>query len=130
MAVATRLTEGLWTHEVCRPPQWVSESLTVWIWVQLDISSRPCKGLETARAAAAALLHTSCAAAAALRHTSRAAAAELQHTSRAAAAALLHTSRGFSTCSGANPMQTVVAVTLNLKQHSGRAGLLQWTVRM
>jgi hypothetical protein len=36
MAMATRHTGGLCTHEVHKSPQWVSESLTLWIWVQQD----------------------------------------------------------------------------------------------
>jgi hypothetical protein len=43
--MATCYTEDLWTHEVRRPPQWISESLTVWFWVQQDINSRQCKVL-------------------------------------------------------------------------------------
>ncbi len=47
MAMATRQTEGLWTHEVGRPPQWVwvSENLPAWIWVQQDNLPWPCKRL-------------------------------------------------------------------------------------
>ncbi len=33
----TRHTEGMWIHEVCIPPKWVSESLPEWICVQQDI---------------------------------------------------------------------------------------------
>jgi hypothetical protein len=46
--MTTHHTEVLWTHEVCRPPQRVSESLTVWIcqWVEQDSFPQPCKGLE------------------------------------------------------------------------------------
>ncbi len=36
-AMATHHTEGQWTREVSRLPQWVSESLTVWIGMQQAI---------------------------------------------------------------------------------------------
>ncbi len=35
MAMAARHAERQWTLEVCRPLQWVSDSLNAWIWVQL-----------------------------------------------------------------------------------------------
>jgi hypothetical protein len=61
MAMATRHAEGLWTHEVRRLPQWVSDSLTVWIWVQNDNFSLPCKGLEEGVSALAlAMVPTPC----------------------------------------------------------------------
>ncbi len=56
MAMAARHTEGQRTHEVCRPPQWVSDSLTVWIWVQHIFFFRPSKGLEEGVSALAELL--------------------------------------------------------------------------
>jgi hypothetical protein len=34
MAMAAHHADGQWTQEMCRPPQWVSDSLIVWIWVQ------------------------------------------------------------------------------------------------
>jgi hypothetical protein len=46
MAMAARHAEGQRTYEVCRPQQWVPYSLTAWIWVQLVLFFRPCKGLE------------------------------------------------------------------------------------
>jgi hypothetical protein len=55
VAIAARHAEGQWTNEVCRPPQWVSDSLTVWIWVQQVIYLWPCKGLEEGLLALAAL---------------------------------------------------------------------------
>ncbi len=56
MAMAARHTEGQRTHEVCRPPQWVSDSLTVWIWVQQVALFWPYKGLDEEVSALAALL--------------------------------------------------------------------------
>ena len=50
--MAARHAERQWTHEVCRPPQWVSDSLTVWILVQRVLSFQPCKGLEEGVSAA------------------------------------------------------------------------------
>ena len=55
MVMAARHTGGQCTHEVCRPPQWVSDSLTVWIWVRQVILFRPCKGLEKGVSALAEL---------------------------------------------------------------------------
>ena len=55
MAMAARHAEGQKTHEVCWPPQWVSDSLTVWIWVQQVAFFRPCKGLDEGVSALAAL---------------------------------------------------------------------------
>ncbi len=55
MVMAARHTGGQWTHEVCRPPQCVSDSLTVWIWVRQVISFRKCKGLEEGVSALAEL---------------------------------------------------------------------------
>jgi hypothetical protein len=55
MAIVARHAEGQWTNEVCRPPQWVSDSLTVYIWVQQVVFFRPCKGLEEGVSALAAL---------------------------------------------------------------------------
>jgi hypothetical protein len=46
MAIAARHAEGQWTHEVCRPQQWISDNLTVRIWVQLFLLFQPCMGLE------------------------------------------------------------------------------------
>ncbi len=53
--MAARRAEGQWTHEVCRPPQWVSDSLTVWIWVQQVFFFWACRGLEEGVSALAAL---------------------------------------------------------------------------
>ncbi len=55
MAMAARHTEGQWTHEVCRPPLWVSNGLTVWIWARQVILFRSCKGLEEGVSALAEL---------------------------------------------------------------------------
>ena len=49
MAMAARRAEGQRTHEVCRPPQWVSDSLTVWIWVQ-QVQGAGGGGFSTCRA--------------------------------------------------------------------------------
>jgi hypothetical protein len=46
MAMAARHAEGLWIHDECRPPQWESDSLTVWIWVRQVFFSWPYKGME------------------------------------------------------------------------------------
>ncbi len=54
--MAARHAEGQKTHEVCWPPQWVSDSLTVWIWVQQIVFFWPCRGLEEGVSALAALL--------------------------------------------------------------------------
>ncbi len=55
MAMVARHAEGQRTHELCRPSPWVSDSLTLWIWVQQVVIFRLCRGLEEGVSALAAL---------------------------------------------------------------------------
>ncbi len=56
--MAARCAEGQRTHEVCRPPQWVSDSLTVWVWVQQVVLFWPCIQIVCIKCVFAYLVNT------------------------------------------------------------------------